>query len=346
MEGSKKAKKEAKLAATAAKTTAFSRLYEEIRDKGGDKQLYRLAKVRERKARDLDQDEEVARRVEAEYDDPIVQEQGNVQNCNNYRGIKLLSHTMKVWERVIEGGLRRCMSISKNRFGFMPGRSTTEAIHIVRRLVEQFTAVKKDLYMAFIDMEKAYDKVPREFLWRCLEARGVPVADIRVIQEMYNRSKTRVRIVGGDSDYFPVKMGLHQGSTLSPFLFSLAMDSLTRHIQGEVPWCLLFADDIVLIVEARGGVHERLEEADDDVKLDMQVISRRESLKYLGSIIQKNGEIDEDVTHCIGARWMKWRLASGVLCEKNMPLRLKDKFYKFASSTSFIFTSVASELVF
>ncbi|XP_070006271.1 membralin-like protein At1g60995 isoform X2 [Nicotiana sylvestris] len=54
----------------------------------------------------------------------------------------------------------------------------------------------------------------------------------------------------------------------------------------------------------------------------------RESFKYLGSIIQKNGEIDEDVTHRIGVGWIKWRLASGVLCDKNVPLRLKGKFYK------------------
>ncbi|XP_070013810.1 uncharacterized protein [Nicotiana sylvestris] len=126
------------------------------------------------------------------------------------------------------------------------------------------------------------------------------------------------------------------------------MDVLSRQIQGEMSWCMLFADDIVLIDETRSGVNARLEvwrqtlefkgfklsrttteyleckfsdkthDADIEVKLDAQVIPKRASFKYLGSIIQGDGEIDEDVAHCIGAEWMKWRLDSVILCDKNV----------------------------
>ena len=68
-----------------------------------------------------------------------------------------------------------------------------------------------------------------------------------------------VRTCDGNTTDFSINIGLHQGSALSPYLFTLVMDEVTRDIQGEIPWCMLFADDMVLVDESRAGVNRKLE---------------------------------------------------------------------------------------
>jgi hypothetical protein len=98
----------------------------------------------------------------------IFKNKGNVQSCTNYLGIKLMSHTMKLCERIIEHRLRGVTNVTENQFGFMSGRSTMEAILLVRQLMEICREQKKDMYMIFIDLEKAYDKVSRNVMWWAL----------------------------------------------------------------------------------------------------------------------------------------------------------------------------------
>ena len=290
---------------------------------------------------------------------PIFKNKGDVQSCTNYRGIKLMSHTMKLWERVIEHRLRRMTSVTKNQFGFMPGRSTMEAIFLVRQLMERYREHKKDLHMVFIDLEKAYDKIPRNVMWWALEKHKVPAKYITLIKDMYDNVVTSVRTSDVDTDDFPIKIGLHQGSALSPYLFALVMDEVTRDIQGDIPWCMLFADDVVLVDDSRTGVNRKLELwrqtleskgfrlsrtkteymmcgfsttrcEEEEVSLDGQVVPRKDTFRYLGSMLQEDGGIDEDVNHRIKAGWMKWRQASGILCDKRVPQKLKGKFYRTA----------------
>jgi hypothetical protein len=69
---------------------------------------------------------------------------------------------------------------------------------------------------------------------------------------------------------------------------------------------------------------------EQDVRLDGHVVPKKDTFHYLGSMFHKHGDIDEDVSHRIKVRWLKWRQASSVLCDPMVPLKLKDKFYRIA----------------
>jgi hypothetical protein len=136
----------------------------------------------------------------------------------------------------------------------MPRRSTIEAIFLIRQVMERFREQKKDLHMVFIDLEKAYDRIPRNVMWWALDKHKVPTKYVTLIKDMYNNAMTSVQTNDGNTDYFTTKIGLHQGSALSPYLFALVMDEVTRD-----PWCMLFADDVVLVDESQAGVNRKLE---------------------------------------------------------------------------------------
>jgi hypothetical protein len=76
---------------------------------------------------------------------------------------------------------------------------------------------------------------------------------------MYDNIVTSIRTSDRDTNDFLINIGLHQGSALSPYLFALVMYEVTRDIQGGIPWCMLFADDVVLVDESRTGVDQKLE---------------------------------------------------------------------------------------
>ena len=137
-------------------------------------------------------------------------------------------------------------SFNDSQFGFVPDRGTTDAIFVVRQLQEKYLAVSKRLCRAFVDLEKAFDRVPRKVIWWALRKLGVDEWIVRLVQGMYANARSRVRVGEGYSEEFEVKVGYHQGSVLSPLLFIIVLEALSREFRSGVPWEDLYADDLIL----------------------------------------------------------------------------------------------------
>ena len=175
---------------------------------------------------------------------------GDALNRGNYRGLKLMEKVMKVLERVVEGLIRQKVEIDEMQCGFMSGRGTTDAIFIVRQLQEKHLAANKPLYMAFVDLEKAFDRVPRDVIWWAMRKLGIDEWLVRLVQSMYKDVRSRVRVGDGYSEEFDVGVGVHQGSVLSPLLFIIVLEALSREFRPGCPWELLYADDLMISAES------------------------------------------------------------------------------------------------
>ena len=149
-----------------------------------------------------------------------------------------MSHTMKVWDRIIEARLRDRVEISKQQYGFIPGKETTNAMFALRMLMEKYRKGQRELHSVFADLEKAYDRVPREELWYCMRKSGIVEKYVQLVQDMYEGSETVVRCAVRTTESFKVKVGLQQGSALSPFLFAVIMDRLMDEVRREPLWTI------------------------------------------------------------------------------------------------------------
>ncbi|XP_063597331.1 uncharacterized protein LOC134774012 [Penaeus indicus] len=159
----------------------------------------------------------------------------------------------------IDKRLRNRMEESEQQFGFIASRSTTDSIFVLRQVMEEYREEQEELHCILINLEKAYDRVPRQEVWYYLRLKDVEEKYIRLVQEMCDGSKTLLKFAAGDTEEFEVTVGLHQGSALSPFLFAVIIDCAAEKVQREAPWDMLFADDVVVSAETKEEVEQRLE---------------------------------------------------------------------------------------
>uniref|UniRef100_A0A336LYA8 CSON007526 protein n=1 Tax=Culicoides sonorensis TaxID=179676 RepID=A0A336LYA8_CULSO len=289
---------------------------------------------------------------------PLYKGKGDTSDCNNYRSIKLMTHSMKIYERAIGIRLRQLIHLKSNQCGFVQGKSTYDAIQSLRLLTEKHREASKDLYMVFVDLEKAFDRVPRDLIWTALRTQNIPETYVKMLQDIYDKSCTSIRCPAGTSEEFEISVGVHQGGVLSPLLFNVTFNYLQEQIDETENgvWEFLFADDAAIVSSNLDALQEQMnkwmnslepnglkisrmkteflhcnfsnaQNTTPTIKLGDTVLPKCEKFKYLGSIVNENASCDDDVLHRISVGWMKWRENSGIFCDAKMPLKLKGKLY-------------------
>ena len=103
-------------------------------------------------------------------------------------------------------------------------------------MIEKHREMQKALHLVFIVLEKAYERVPRKEVWRCLREKGFPEKYVRLVKDTYEDARTQVNTRIGLTAKVTVRVGLHQGSSLSPYLFDMILDVMGRSIKEQPPW--------------------------------------------------------------------------------------------------------------
>ena len=149
---------------------------------------------------------------------------------------------MKCLEQIIDARMRPIVNeqLGEEQFVFRKGCGTTDALFILRQLMERKLEFGQDSYWGFLDLEKAYDKINRQMITPILRLYGVPEEIITMVRAMYRTPITRVRTCFGKTDAFDVNVGLHQSSALRPLIFIIILHYINRRCpssRGNV-WCV------------------------------------------------------------------------------------------------------------
>ena len=123
---------------------------------------------------------------------PIWKRKGDVHDPGKYSGFILLSQVLKLLERVLDARIRRRVEgdFWEEQQGFWKGRGTADGIYVLRQKVEKRLEVQGSMALGFVDLEKAFDKVPRDMVMTTLRWMGVPQAEVRMVEGTYENSKS------------------------------------------------------------------------------------------------------------------------------------------------------------
>ena len=257
---------------------------------------------------------------------------GDLSDCNNWRGITLLSIPGKVFLSILLQRLRNAIdeTLREEQAGFRPHRSTIDHIYTLRTIIEESTERQSKLMINFVDFQKAFDSLHRPSLWKILTLYGIPTKYINIMKAFYADTACCVRTESGLSSWFQVTTGVKQGCVLSPILFCIAIDwvmkKCTDQKQLGINWVnnktledLTFADDIALLSSTHQDLQEKTERLKffaqqiglqinthktkimnftgltESIKLDDNILDNVSNFVYLGSKITADGDTNSEI---------------------------------------------------
>ena len=124
-----------------------------------------------------------------------------MMDCGACRKVKLRERAMRA-ERMLEKRIKRMVTIDDMQFGFMPGKGTTHALFILRRMPEEFREREQKLFMCFVDLEKAFDRAPRKVMEWALKRKGFAEVLVKAVMSLYESSRTKVKVGSATSEEF------------------------------------------------------------------------------------------------------------------------------------------------
>ena len=249
-----------------------------------------------------------------------LHKKNDLSNVSNYRGITLVSCFSKIFTGIINNRVTKWIEsnemLSDAQCGFRSGRSTVDAIFILKSIVDIVLNDKKKLFCCFVDLKKAFDSINLNNLCYKIYHKGLNGKLFRIIKNMYTTVKACVKGCNSYSDYFECAVGLKQGEVISPVLFSLFIDDLELFLQDD-PNCgieinellmivLLFADDMVILGNSQSDLQCRLNLLKEYCdKWGLQVNSEKNKVMVFRKRINSNityhwtyGNVELEVVNC------------------------------------------------
>ena len=262
----------------------------------------------------------------------VLPKKGDTSQCNNWRGITLLSIPSKVLCSIILSRMKKEVDkkMRDEQAGFRQERSCVDQIATLRIIIDQTIEWQTSLYLNFVDFQKAFDSVDHQVLWGILAHYGIPRKVISTIQKLYEGFTCQVIHGGTMGEPFPVTTGVRQGCLLSPLLFLLVIDWVSRTAYSNpagIQWTLTsrledldFADDICTLAHRlqdsqrqatslettakRTGLYINAQKTKtmrinsnqtENIKINNTDVEDTEHFTYLGSIVSTSGGTDEDI---------------------------------------------------